>query len=448
MAVTSSLDMTTGPFYKKLIAFSIPVMLTSLLQMFYNAADVMVVGKFAGSQALAAVSSNGSLVNLILNLFIGFSLGSGVVVARFIGAEDRGSTSRAVHTAMAFAGILGVIALVVGETLAKTLLGLMEVPEDIIDLSALYLRIFFLGTPASLVYNFGSGVLRANGDTQRPMIISAIAGIINLVLNLVFVIVFHMSVAGVALATIISQYVSAIWVILILTHRHDASRLIFKKLKISMPEFKEIIKIGLPTGLQSTCFALSNVIVQSSINSFGSVVIAGNGAASNIDNMVYVCIDSFSQATMTFVAQNVGAKKYHNISLVYRKCLVLVAAVGIILGGLTGIFAEFLVGFFTNDPQVVVYGAEKIRYLATFYFLAGFMNCTASALRSMGKPFTSMFVTLAGSCGFRILWVFTIFQIFRNLPVLYSVYTTSWTITFIALYVFYRINLKKLKMSI
>ena len=448
MAVSSSLDMTTGPFYKKLIAFSIPVMLTSLLQMLYNAADVMVVGKFAGSQALAAVSSNGSLVNLILNLFIGFSLGSGVVVARFIGAEDRGATSRSVHTAMAFAGILGVIALITGEVLAKVLLGLMDVPGDVIDLSTLYLRIFFLGTPASLVFNFGSGVLRANGDTQRPMIISAIAGIINLVLNLVFVIVFNMSVAGVALATIISQYVSAIWVTFILTHRHDASRLIFKKLKISVPEFKEIIRIGLPTGLQSTCFALSNVIVQSSINSFGSVVIAGNGAASNIDNMVYVCIDSFSQATMTFVAQNVGAKKYHNISLVYRKCLVLVAVVGIILGGLAGIFAEFLVGFFTNDPQVVFYGAEKIRYIAILYFIAGFMNCTASALRSMGKPFTSMFVTLAGSCGFRILWVFTIFQIFKTLPVLYSLYTTSWTITFIALYVFYRINLKKLKMSI
>ena len=448
MRGTASLDMTTGPFYKKLIAFSIPVMLTSLLQMFYNAADVMVVGKFAGSQALAAVSSNGSLVNLILNLFIGFSLGSGVVVARFIGAEDRSATSRSVHTAMAFAGILGLLALVIGETFAKLLLGLMDVPEDIIDLSTLYLRIFFLGTPASLVFNFGSGVLRANGDTQRPMIISAIAGIINLVLNLVFVIVFHMSVAGVALATIISQYISAIWVVFILTHRHDASRLIFRKLRISAYEFKEIVKIGLPTGLQSTCFAISNVIVQSSINSFGSVVIAGNGAASNIDNMVYVCVDCFSQATMTFVAQNVGAKKYDNISIVYRKCLVLVATVGVFLGALTGIFAEFLTGFFTNDPEVIVYGAEKVRFLATFYFLAGFMNCTASALRSMGKPFTSMFVTLAGSCGFRILWVFTIFQIFRNLPVLYSVYASSWTITFVILYVFYKINLKKLKMSV
>ena len=447
MAVASSLDMTTGPFYKKIITFTIPVMLTSLLQILYNAADIMVVGKFAGSQALAAVSSNGSLVNLILNLFIGFSLGSGVVVARFIGAEDRHATLRSVHTAMTFAVILGIVALVIGEVFSKTLLSLMDTPEDIIGLAALYLRIFFLGTPASLVFNFGSGILRANGDTQRPMIISAIAGILNIILNLVFVIIFHLSVAGVAIATIISQYLSAIWVVIILTHRHDASRLIFKKLKIHAAEFKEIVKVGLPTGLQSTCFALSNVIVQSSINSFGSIAVAGNGAASNIDNLVYVCIDAFPQAAMTFIAQNVGAKKYDNISSVYRRCIVLITGVGFTLGLVASIFAESLAGFFTNDPEVVVFGAEKIRYISTLYFIAGFMNCTASALRSMGKPFTSMFITLAGSCGFRILWVFTVFQIFRTLPVLYSVYASSWAITFITLYIFYKINLKKLKMS-
>ncbi len=442
---SNSLDMTTGPFYKKIIKFSIPLMLTSLLQILYNAADVMVVGNFAGSQALAAVSSNGSLVNLILNLFIGFSVGSGVVIARFIGAKNERATSRAVHTAMTFAVLLGVAALVIGESFARGLLGIMGTPKDIIDLATLYLRIFFLGTPASLTFNFGSAILRANGDTKRPMIISALSGILNIVLNLVFVIYFKMSVAGVSLATIISQYMTAIWVVIILLKRDDASRLELKKLKLHNAELVEIVRIGLPTGLSSTCFALSNVTVQSAINSFGSVAVAGNGAASNIDNLVYVCMDAFPQACTTFVAQNIGAKNYDNINRVFYRCIALVGIVAITTGGLAAIFANFLVGLFTNDPEVIRFGAEKVRYLATGYFICGWMNCAAGAIRSMGKPFTSMIVSLVGSCGFRILWVATIFKMFRTLPVLYSVYVTSWIITFSVLYIFYLKILKKIR---
>ncbi len=442
---SSTLDMTTGPFYKKIIKFSIPLMLTSLLQILYNAADVMVVGKFASSQALAAVSSNGALVNLILNLFIGFSIGSGVVVARFIGARNEKAVSRAVHTAMTFAVLLGLTALVIGESFARGLLGIMGTPEDIIDLATLYLRIFFLGTPASLTFNFGSAVLRANGDTKRPMIISAISGLVNIILNLIFVIYFKMSVSGVALATIISQYITAIWVVTILLKRDDASRVEIKKLKLHNAELAEIVRIGLPTGLSSTCFALSNVTVQSAINSFGSIAVAGNGAASNIDNVVYVCMDAFPQACTTFVAQNVGAKNYDNISKVFKRCMVLIAAVAITMGGIAAIFAEPLVGLFTNDPEVVIFGAEKIRFIATGYFICGWMNCAAGAIRSMGKPFTSMIISLVGSCGLRIVWVFTIFSIFHTLPVLYSVYVTSWIVTFAVLYIFYRKILKKIR---
>ena len=442
---SNTLDMTTGPFYKKIIKFSIPLMLTSLLQILYNAADVMVVGKFANSQALAAVSSNGSLVNLILNLFIGFSVGSGVVIARFIGARNERATSRAVHTAMTFAVLLGFTALIIGESFARSLLGLMGTPEDIIELATLYLRIFFLGAPASLIFNFGSAVLRANGDTKRPMIISALSGILNVVLNLVFVIYFKMSVSGVALATIISQYMTAVWVVIILFKREDASRLEVKNLKIHNAELAEIVRIGLPTGLSSTCFALSNVTVQSAINSFGSIAVAGNGAASNIDNVVYVCMDAFPQACTTFVAQNVGAKNYDNISKVFKRCMILIAVVAIAMGGLSAIFAKPLVGLFTNDPEVVNFGAEKVRYVATCYFICGWMNCAAGAIRSMGKPFTSMIVSLVGSCGLRIVWVFTVFKMFHTLPVLYSVYITSWIITFAVLYIYYVKILKKLR---
>ncbi len=444
---STTLDMTTGPFYKKIIKFSIPLMLTSLLQILYNAADVMVVGKFAGSQALAAVSSNGSLVNLILNLFIGFSIGSGVVIARFIGARNERATSRAVHTAMAFAVLLGLVALLIGECFSRILLGIMGTPGDIIDAATLYLRIFFLGTPASLTFNFGSAVLRANGDTKRPMIISALSGILNIILNLVFVIYFKMSVSGVALATIISQYMTAIWIVIILLKRDDASRIELKKIKLHMAELIEIVRIGLPTGLSSTCFALSNVTVQSAINSFGSIAVAGNGAAANIDNLVYVCMDAFPQACTTFVAQNVGAKKYDNIKKVFNRCMVLIAIIAITMGGLAAIFAKPLVGLFTNDPEVINFGAEKIRYVSTCYFIAGWMNCAAGAIRSMGKPFTSMIISLVGSCGLRIVWVFTIFSIFRTLPVLYSVYITSWIITFAVLYIFYLKILKKIRLT-
>ncbi len=447
MKGSSSLDMTTGPFYKKIIKFSVPLMLTSLLQILYNAADVMVVGKFASRQALAAVSSNGALVNLILNLFIGFSIGSGVVIACFIGAGNKRATSRAVHTAMTFAILLGFVALIIGEGFARGLLGIMGTPEDVIDLATLYLRVFFLGAPASLTFNFGSAILRANGDTKRPMIISALSGILNIILNLVFVIYFKMSVSGVALATIISQYMTAVWVVIILLKRDDASRLEFSKLKLHNEELAEIVRIGLPTGLSSTCFALSNVTVQSAINSFGSIAVAGNGAASNIDNVVYVCMDAFPQACTTFVAQNVGAKNYDNINKVFYHCMVLVAIVAITTGGISAIFAKSLLGLFTNDPEVIKFGAEKVRYVATCYFMCGWMNCAAGAIRSMGKPFTSMMVSLIGSCGLRIIWVFTIFRIFHTLPVLYSVYITSWIITFSVLYIFYLRIRKKMRIT-
>lgn len=442
------MDMTKGPFTKNIISFSLPLLFTSVLQVLYNAADIVVVGKFAGPLALAAVSSNGAVVNLILNLFMGFAIGTGVVVARYIGAEDKKAVFRSVHTAMALSLIVGISALVAGEVFAKTMLQVMDVPSDIIDLSALYLRIFFLGAPASMVFNFGAAILRANGDTRRPMFISAMSGILNVILNLILVIVFHLDVAGVAIATIISQYMSAIWISLILIKRTDSSRVIISKIKIHSEELKDIIKIGLPTGMQSTFFSLSNVVIQSSINSFGAIAIAGNGAASNVDNVVYVCIDAFAQAATTFAAQNIGAKNYNNVNKVFRSCMGLVSIVGIFTGIVAAVFAEFFMGFFSNDPEVIAVGAEKTRFISTFYFICGYMNCAAGTLRSLGKSFTTMIIVLLGTCALRVVWIVFIFPIKPTLPVLYLTYLVSWIVTFVFCYIFYKIELNKQKKSL
>lgn len=445
MAVTSSLDMTTGPFLKKIFSFAIPLMITGLLQILYNAADVVVVGNFSGSKALAAVSSNGSLINLIVGLFVGFATGAGVVAANYIGAGDRKAVSNTTHTSMAFSLICGFIVLVIGEVFAETFLRLMNAPEDIMALSALYLRIYFLGSPASLVYNFGAAILRANGDSQRPLIILGISGLVNVILNLILVIFFHMSVDGVAIATIVAQYLSAIWVVLILSKRTDASRLIYKRIKFHNYEFTQIIKVGFPAGIQSICFSLSNVVLQSGINSFGSVVVAGCGVGTNIDNMIWICLNAFTQAAMTFSSQNMGAKKYSNINRVYYTCQCCTVITGIALGALTVLFAQTIAGFFTDDPGVIKVAIERIYFLIPIYFICGVMDVAAGQLRGIGKSFAAMIVTIIGVCGLRLLWMWFIFPLNPTIINIFTTYPVTWVITLITLHVIYLNTYNNLK---
>lgn len=440
-----SLDMTSGPFLKKILIFSVPLMLTGLLQLAYNSADVIVVGRFVGSQALAAVGSTGSLVNLFLNVFLGLSMGSGVMVARHIGEADEKAVHECVHTAMLMSVICGVFIGAVGFFFSSKMLKLMDVPDDVIELATLYLKIYFLGSPGLLAYNFGASIVRATGDTKRPLYILTFSGIVNVVLNLILVIVFHMGVSGVAIATIVSQYLSAILIIIYLAKMPNACRLIFKKLKIHKEEVKSIVRLGIPAGVQNSLFSVSNVIVQSTVNSFGSVAMAGIAAGSNFDSYVYTCTNAVAQTTMNFTSQNMGAKKYENISKVYRYCLIITLVVGLSMGWLGRIFGNQIVGLFSDEADVIAIGAERLKMIMPFYFFCSLMDVAACQIRGMGKSFEPMIISLLGSCGVRLFWVYFILPLNHELMFLYWAYPVSWAVTFFAQFALFFIVKKQMK---
>ena len=411
-----SADLTSGPMLQKIILFSIPLAASSILQLLFNAADVVVVGRFAGSTALAAVGSNGSLINLLVNLFVGLSLGANVVAARCFGAKDEHGIQDTVHTAVTLLG-------------CRSLLELMSCPEDVIGLSALYLKIYFIGMPMNMLYNFSSALLRAVGDTKRPLYCLAAAGIINVVLNLVFVIGFSMSVAGVALATIISETVSACLVTAMLVREKGALHLDLHKLGFHAGALKQILLIGLPAGLQSTVFSLSNVVIQSAINSFGSTVVAGSSASSNLEGFVYTAMNAFAQAAVTFTSQNMGARKYHNLDRVMRNCLLCAVVTGILLGGGAALAGRQLLHFYSSDEAVIAAGYERLWIICGTYLLCGIMDTLASSLRGLGYSVLPMVVSLIGSCLLRLVWIATIFQLNRTPFMLYISYPISWVLT-------------------
>ncbi len=440
-----SLDMTSGPFLKKILIFSVPLMLTGLLQLAYNSADVIVVGRFVGSQALAAVGSTGSLVNLFLNVFLGLSMGSGVMVARHIGESDEKAVHECVHTAMLMSIICGIFIGTVGFFFSSKMLKLMDVPDDVIDLATLYLKIYFLGSPGLLAYNFGASIVRATGDTKRPLYILTFSGIVNVVLNLVLILVFKMGVSGVAIATIVSQYLSAILIIIYLAKMPNACRLIFKKLKIYKEEVKSIVRLGIPAGIQNSLFSVSNVIIQSTVNSFGSVAMAGIAAGSNFDSYVYTCTNAVAQTTMNFSSQNMGAKKYENISKVYRYCLIITLIVGLAMGWLGRIFGNQIVGLFSDEADVIAIGAERLKMIMPFYFFCSLMDVAACQIRGMGKSFEPMIISLLGSCGIRLFWVYFILPLNHELMFLYWAYPVSWAVTFFAQFALFFIVKKQMK---
>ncbi len=440
-----SLDMTCGPFLKKILVFSVPLMLTGLLQIAYNTADVVVVGRFVGKEALAAVGSTGSLVNLFLNVFLGISMGSGVIVARHIGERDDRKVHECTHTAMLLSVICGLFIGALGFFASGLMLRLMKAPDDVIDLATLYLKIYFLGSPGLMAYNFGASIVRATGDTRRPLYFLSFSGLVNVVLNLVLVIVFDFGVSGVAIATIVSQYLSAILIVSYLLKIGNSCRLNLKKLRFYKDELKSILLLGVPAGFQSSLFSLSNVIIQSTVNSFGSVAMAGITAGSNFDSYVYTCTNAVAQTTMTFTSQNIGARKFSNIGKVYRLCIIMAFAISAVMGAAGTFFGDFIVGLFSDDPEVIAIGADRLKMIMPFYFFCSLMDVAASQLRGMGKSFEPMIVSLLGACGIRIFWVFVILPLDKTLINLYWSYPVSWAVTFFVQFLLYFILKNQMK---
>ena len=426
-----TMDMTEGPVLTKILMFSIPLMFSSVLQILFNAADIVVVGKFVGDTALAAVGSNSALINLVTNLFIGLSIGANVIVARYFGGKQDENTSIAVHTSIALGFISGIILTLIGIIGAPFFLRIMLTPEDVLPQAVLYLRILFAGITNMMLYNFGSAVLRAVGDTKRPLYFLLLAGIINVILNLFFVIVLKMSVAGVALATILSQALSCVLVLWCLTKEDSAIKLNFRKIRINKIKFIQILKIGLPAGFQGVVFALSNTVIQSSVNSFGSVVMAGSAAAQNIEGIVYFAMNSFYQVSITFTSQCYGAKKFARINRVLAMSLLCVVAAGLICGhGL--LFSGYrILGIFSSNSQVIVAGMNRLSVILSTYFLCGIMDVLVGALRGIGYSVLPMVVSLVGSCLLRLLWLATVFQMerFHTTTTVYLSYPISWAIT-------------------
>ena len=424
-----NIDMTEGPLLKSILLFSLPLMFSGVLQLLFNAADTIVVGRFVGEEALAAVGSVGSLNALIVSLFTGLSIGSNVIVARQIGAEDHKGISDAVHTSVAISLICGVVLAFAGFFLAHPLLLLMGSPEDVIDLSVLYVRIIFLGMPVQMVYNFCAAILRAAGDTKRPLYFLTIAGVVNFLLNLLFVIVFKMSVAGVALATVLSQVLSTVLIVRSLTLREDSVHLKLKKLRIVPAQLLQILRIGLPCGVQSSVFALSNVLIQSSLNSFGTSAMAGNAAAANIGSFVSQGVVAFMQAAPSFVSCNMGARKPRRALNAMWSCQLWSFVFSSVMGIGAYLFGEQLLSLYNTDPAVIAFGMQRMLLVYLPYFLTGPMEIFSGALRGIGYSMLPMCISLLGACAFRIVWILTIFQGQRTLYCLLLSYPVSWILT-------------------
>ncbi len=428
------IDMCNGPLLGKILLFSLPLMLSGILQLLFNAADMIVVGRWGGSNALAAVGSTGSLINLLVNVFIGLSVGANVLVSRYYGAGQEKELSEMVHTAIMTAFICGVALIFIGFFAAPVALEAMGTPKEVLDQAILYVRIYFAAMPAMMVYNFGAAILRAVGDTRRPLYFLLVAGIINVILNLIFVIGFSMDVAGVAMATAISQVVSATLVVICLMRSDGAYRLDIKALRIVPHKLWMMTRIGIPAGLQGAIFSISNVLIQSSINSFGATAMAGNSAAGNLEGFVYTAMNALHQTAVSFVGQNYGAKNYKRIGRIAILCLGIVTIVGLVMGIGLYFLSPWLLQLYVTETEaieaeVIAYGTLRLLYVSCPYFLCGFMDTVVGCLRGMGRSVLPMIVSLTGACLFRVVWIYTVFAADRTLDTLYISYPISWAIT-------------------
>lgn len=439
------IDMCNGPLFGKILTFSIPLILSGILQLLFNAADMVVAGRFAGSVALGAVGATSSLINLLINVFVGMSVGTNVLVAHFYGANRQEELGQTVHTSIGLSLISGVILGVGGYILASPLLSLMGTPDDILPHAVIYMQIYFIGVPGMLLYNFGSAILRAVGDTKRPLYYLLFAGVINVILNVVFIVVTGMGVEGVALATIISQFVSAGLVIRCLIVEQGAYRLEIRKIRLYKDKVIRILRVGLPAGFQGAVFSISNVLIQSSVNSFGSIAVAGNTAASNLEGFVYNAMNSFHQTALSFTSQNMGAKKFDRVKKIMWICVACVTVTGAVMGWAGILFADNLLSIYSTDAEVIAYGHIRLVIILSMYFLCGVMDVFVGSIRGMGYSIMPMIVSLLGACGLRVLWIFTIFQWFRSLETLYISYPITWTVTLLVHFVCFWHGIKKIE---
>ena len=424
--------MTEGAIFPKLVKFSVPLILSSILQLLFNAADIVVVGRYAGDNSLAAVGSTSSMVNLMVNFFIGLGVGCNVVAANFLGAGKKEDLNRTVHTTMVLSVIGGFILTLVGIAFSRQILILMASPADVLPLSTLYLKVYFGGITATIIYNFGAAILRAKGDTKRPLYILLVAGVINVILNLIFVIPLKMDVAGVAYATVLSQVFAAFCVVWILMHEDEEFRLDLRRLRLDIPILMRIIKIGVPAGFQSMLFSFSNMLIQSAVNSFGAVMVAGNSAAQSIEGFVYISMNSFAQATLTFAGQNMGAHKFDRIKRLIVISEASVVVVGLVLGFAVLFFGRPVLGIYSESPEVIDAGMLRLTVILSTYFTCGMMDSMGGVIRGVGHSILPMIITLVGACGLRIVYLATFFQIprFHTYQSIFYSYPISWVVTF------------------
>lgn len=437
------IDMCNGPLLSKILIYAIPLIASGILQLLFNAADMVVAGRYAGSEALGAVGATSSLINLLVNVFIGMSVGTNVLAAHFYGADRKEELGQTVHTSIALSLISGVILGIAGFSLAKPLLSLMGTPADILPHAVVYMQIYFIGVPGMLLYNFGSAILRAVGDTKRPLYYLLFAGVINVVLNLFFVIVLRIGVAGVALATILSQFISAALVIRCLIKEEGAYHLDIHSIRLYPDKVVRILRVGLPAGFQGAVFSISNVLIQSSVNSFGSIAVAGNTAAQNLEGFVYNAMNSFHQTALSFTSQNMGAKKMDRVKKIMWICVGCVTILGMVMG-LSGLyFANELLSIYSTDALVVAYGYQRLFIILSTYFMCGVMDVMVGSIRGMGYSIMPMVVSLLGACGLRVVWIFTVFTFYRSPQVLYISYPVTWTVTFLVHFVCFMMGYKE-----
>ena len=424
----NNIDMINGPIVSSVILFAIPMLLSGILQILFNAADTIVVGRFAGHTSMAAIGSTASITNLFVNLFMGISIGVNVVVARNIGRKDRDGVDKAIHTAIALSFISGIGLSVLGFFLTPFLLSLMDTPFDVIDKSVLYMRIIFIGQPFNLIYNFTSAILRADGDTKRPLYYLTFAGVLNVILNLIFVVIFTMDVAGVASATIISQAVSAFLVLKTLHKGSGNVKFCFSHLTLDGKKLKEILYMGVPAGLQSVLFSISNVLIQSSVNSFGSLAVAGNTAANSIDGFLYTVNNCLAQTNLSFISQNYGAGKKERILPIMKSSMIITVIASMILGSISLFFGPSILSLYSSESEVVSYAMIRVRLVLTVYFIFAFQEMTVSCIRALGYSIAPMLISVFCICGFRIMWLYTYFATHHTLQSLYIAYPLSWTV--------------------
>ena len=437
-------NMLEGPLLGPIFLFAMPLFITSVLQLAFNAVDIIVVGKFTGHHALAAVGATGPVINLLVTMFMGISIGASVIMGQNVGARDFKNAQDTLHTAIGISILGGILVLFAGIFTAMPLLRLMQTPPEVIELSGEYLKIYYIGMPGFMVYNFGAALLRAIGDSKRPMYFLTISGIFNVICNLIFVVVFKMGVAGVAIATSISQYIAAALIVASLLKADGYMKLFIDKIRISKDKALGMMKIGLPAGFQGALFSISNILIQSGINSFGSVVMAGNTAAGNLEGFVYMGMNAVYQTSLSFTSQNMGAKQYDRVKKIFWTCVRVVIVVGLVLGVGAWLLGDKLLRLYTDEPEVIKYGVERLGVVSATYFLCGIMDTMVGGLRGMGYSITPMIISLTAVCILRMIWIATIFQSIHTPVILYLSYPVSWTVAAIGNYVNYLYAMKKL----